>query len=135
MRLYFDIDDSWYERYDSYDFKQDVRNGITKSIVNRLLTEGKYSLTEEEARQIVKENKAEIIDKVVQNVSDAIIKRQEIKSLTPSLSELKNADAQVVKYFEEMVDKAIAKRFKQYGKISAKSHQTALLGMLLRLVL
>ena len=112
MRLYFDIDDSWYEGYDSYDFKQDVRNGITKSIVNRLLTEGKYSLTEEEARQIVKENKAEIIDKVVQKVSDVIIKKQEIKSLTPSFSELKNADAQVVKYFEEMVDKAIAKRFK-----------------------
>ena len=112
MRLYFDIDDSWYEGYDSYDFKQDVRNGIPKSIVNRLLTEGKYSLTEEEARQIVKENKAEIIDKVVQKVSDAIIKKQEIKSLTPSFSELKNADAQVVKYFEFMVDKAIAKRFK-----------------------
>lgn len=112
MRLYFDIDDSWYEGYDSYDFKQDVKNGIIKSIVNRLLTEGKYSLTEEEARQIVKENKAEIIDKVIQKVSDTIIKKQEIKSLTPSFSELKNADAQVVKYFEEMVDKAIAKRFK-----------------------
>ena len=112
MRLYFDIDDSWYEGYNSYDFKQDVRNGITKSIVNRLLTEGKYSLTEEEARQIVKENKAEIIDNVVQKVSDAIIKKQEIRSLAPSFSELKNADAQVVKYFEEMVDKAIAKRFK-----------------------
>ena len=112
MRLYFDIDDIWYEGYDSYDFKQDVKNGIIKSIVNRLLTEGKYSLTEEEARQIVKENKAEIIDKVVQNVSAAILKKQEIKSLAPSLSELKNADAQVVKYFEEMVDKAIAKRFK-----------------------
>lgn len=112
MRLYFDIDDSWYEGYDSYDFKQDVKNGIIKSIVNRLLTEGKYSLTEEEARQIVKENKSEIIDKVVQKVSDVIIKKQEIKSLTPSFSELKNADAQVVKYFEEMVDKAIAKRFK-----------------------
>ena len=112
MRLYFDIDENWYEGYDSYDFKQDVRNGITKSIVNRLLTEGKYSLTEEEARQIVKENKAEIIDKVVQNVTAVILKRQEIKSLTPSFSELKNADAQVVKYFEEMVDKAIAKRFK-----------------------
>lgn len=112
MRLYFDIDDNWYEGYESYDFKQDVRNGIIKSIANRLLTEGKYSLTEEEARQIVKENKAEIIDKVVQNVSATILKKQEIKSLTPSLSELKNADAQVVKYFEEMVDKAIAKRFK-----------------------
>ena len=112
MRLYFDIDDSWYEGYDSYDFKQDVKNGIIKSIVNRLLTEGKYSLTEEEARQIVKENKAEIIDKVVQKVSDTIIKKQEIKSLAPSFSELKNADAQVVKYFEEMIDKAIAKRFK-----------------------
>ena len=112
MRLYFDIDDSWYEGYDSYDFKQDVKNGIIKSIVNRLLTEGKYSLTEEEARQIVKENKAEIIDKVVQKVSDTIIKKQEIKSLAPSFSDLKNADAQVVKYFEEMVDKAIAKRFK-----------------------
>ena len=112
MRLYFDIDDNWYEGYDSYDFKQDVRNGITKSIVNRLLTEGKYSLTEEEARQIVKENKTEIIDKVVENVSAVILKKQEIKSLAPSFSELKNADAQVVKYFEEMVDKAIAKRFK-----------------------
>ena len=112
MRLYFDIDDSWYEGYDSYDFKQDVKNGIIKSIVNKLLTEGKYSLTEEEARQIVKENKAEIIDKVVQKVSDVILKKQEIKSLAPSFSELKNTDAQVVKYFEEMVDKAIAKRFK-----------------------
>ena len=112
MRLYFDIDDNWYEGYDSYDFKQDVRNGIVKSITKNLLTEGKYSLTEEEARQIVKENKAEIIDKVVQKVSDTIIKKQEIKSLAPSLSELKNADAQVVKYFEEMIDKAIAKRFK-----------------------
>ena len=112
MRLYFDIDDNWYEGYDSYDFKQDVRNGIVKSITKNLLTEGKYSLTEEEARQIVKENKAEIIDKVVQKVSDTIIKKQEIKSLTPSFSELKNADAQVVKYFEEMVDKAIAKRLK-----------------------
>ena len=112
MRLYFDIDDSWYEGYDSYDFKQDVRNGIVKSIAKNLLAEGKYSLTAEEVRQIVKENKAEIIDKVVQKVSDTIIKKQEIKSLTPSFSELKNADAQVVKYFEEMVDKAIAKRFK-----------------------
>lgn len=112
MRLYFDIDDNWYEGYDSYDFKQDVRDSIVKSITKNLLTEGKYSLTEEEARQIVKENKAEIIDKVVQNVTASILKKQEIKSLAPSFSELKNADAQVVKYFEEMVDKAIAKRFK-----------------------
>lgn len=112
MRLYFDIDDNWYEGYDSYDFKQDIRNSIVKSITKNLLTEGKYSLTEEEACQIVKENKAEIIDKVVQKVSDVILKKQEIKSLAPSFSELKNADAQVVKYFEEMVDKAIAKRFK-----------------------
>ena len=112
MRLYFDIDDNWYGVDDSYDFKQDIRNGIVDSITNNLLTEGNYSLTEEEARQIVKENKTEIIDKVVQNVSAVILKKQEIKSLTPSLSELKNADAQVVKYFEEMVDKAIAKRFK-----------------------
>lgn len=112
MRLSFDIDDNWYEGYDSYDFKKDIRDGIVKSITKNLLTEGKYSLTEEEARQIVKENKAEIIDKVVKNVSAAILKKQEIKSLAPSFSELKNADAQVLKYFEEMVDKAIAKRFK-----------------------
>lgn len=93
MRLYFDIDDNWYEGYDSYDFKQDVRNGIVKSITKNLLTEGKYNLTEEEARQIVKENKAEIIDKVVQKVSDVILEKQKIKSLAPSFSELKNADA------------------------------------------
>lgn len=112
MRLYFDIDDNWYNEYGSYSFQKDIRDGIVESITDNLLTEGKYSLTEEEARQIVKENKAEIIDKVVQNVSAVILKKQEIKSLAPSFSELKNADAQVVKYFEEMVDKAIAKRFK-----------------------
>lgn len=112
MRLYFDINDSWYDEYGSYSFQHDIRDGIVKSITRNLLAEGKYSLTEEEARQIVKENKAEIIDKVVQNVSAAILKKQEVKSLAPSFSELKNADAQVVKYFEEMVDKAIAKRFK-----------------------
>ena len=112
MRLYFDIDDSWYEGYDSYDFRKDIESGIVESITNRLLSEDKYSFAEEEARQIVKENKTEIIDKVVQIVSATILKKQEIKLLAPSLSELKNADAQVVKYFEEMVDKAIAKRFK-----------------------
>lgn len=112
MRLYFDIDDSWYEGYGSCGFKQDVRAGIVDAITDNLLTEGKYSLTEDEARQIVRENKDEIIDRVVQNVTATILKRQEIKSLAPSMSELRNADAQVVKYFEEMVDKAIAKRFK-----------------------
>lgn len=99
MRLYFDIDDNWYEEYDSYDFKQDVRNGIVKSITKNLLTEGKYSLTEEEARQIVKENKAEIIDKVVQKVSDVILKKQEIKSLAPSFSELKKCGCSSGKVF------------------------------------
>jgi hypothetical protein len=99
MRLYFDIDDNWYEGYDSYDFKQDVRNGIVKSITKNLLTEGKYSLTEEEARQIVKENKAEIIDKVVQKVSDVILKKQEIKSLAPSFSELKKCRCSSGKVF------------------------------------
>ena len=93
MRLYFDIDDNWYEGYDSYDFKQDVRNSIVKSITKNLLTEGKYSLTEEEARQIVKENKAEIIDKVVQKVSDVI------KSLAPSFSELKKCRCSSGKVF------------------------------------
>lgn len=112
MRLYFDIDDTWYEGYDSYDFRQDVRQGIIESIVNNLLAEGKYDLTEDEARQIVKENKGEIINRVVEAVTNSILKKKEIKSFAPSLSELKNADAQVVKYFEEMVDKAIAKRFK-----------------------
>lgn len=99
MRLYFDIDDNWYEGYDSYDFKQDVRNGIVKSITKNLLTEGKYSLTEEEARQIVKENKAEIIDKVVQKVSDVILEKQEIKSLAPSFSELKKCGCSSGKVF------------------------------------
>ena len=46
MRLYFDIDDNWYGVDDSYDFKQDIRNGIVDSITNNLLTEGNYSLTE-----------------------------------------------------------------------------------------
>ena len=112
MRLYFDIDDDWCDQYGYGDLKKEILDGAIKAIVNKVLTEGPFSSVEDEARQIVKENKTEIIDKVVQNVSATILKKQEIKALAPSMSELKNADAQVVKYFEEMIDKAIAKRFK-----------------------
>lgn len=48
---------------------------------------------------------------VVERVADKIAKKKSIVALTPKASELAAADKDNVAYFEQMIDRAIARKF------------------------
>lgn len=63
-------------------------------------------------REIVKARSNDIVDKVVNKVSDEIIKKKSIVNEMPKKSEVANISKEWENYFIELIDKAIAKRFK-----------------------
>ena len=71
-----------------------------------------YEAVRNDAKEIVKTYSNEIIDKVVDKVSDEILKKKSIVNEMPKKSEVANISKEWEKYFIELIDKAIAKRFK-----------------------
>lgn len=61
---------------------------------------------------MIDDNKDFIINAVIENVSDRIIKKKEISAQTPKAQELASINKENEKYFMKLIDKAIAKRFK-----------------------
>ena len=116
MRFYFDIDE--YEFQDEYgvDFKQSIHDGVIKSISDQVFynvtdTSGWYSEVQEQVKELVKARQDEICDKIVERVAEKVAKKKAIVAITPKASEIAAADKDNVAYFEQMIDKAIAKRF------------------------
>lgn len=71
-----------------------------------------YETVRSDAKEIVKNHSNEIIDRVVNKVSDEIIKKKSIVNEMPKKSEIANINKEWQDYFMELIDKAIAKRFK-----------------------
>ena len=71
-----------------------------------------YSTIKDDAKEIVKTHSKEIIDEVVVRVSNEILKKKAIVNEMPKKSEITNVNKEWEKYFVELIDKAIAKRFK-----------------------
>lgn len=71
-----------------------------------------YQSIKDDAKEIVKTNSNEIIDRVVDRVSNEIIKKKSIVNEMPKKSEVANISKEWQDYFMELIDKAIAKRFK-----------------------
>ena len=65
-----------------------------------------------DAKEIVKVHSNEIVDRVVDEVSDEIIRKKSIVNEMPKKSEVANINKEWQDYFMELIDKAIAKRFK-----------------------
>lgn len=66
----------------------------------------------DETKEIVKTHSNDIIDKVVDKVSNEIIRKKSIVNEMPKKSEIANISKEWQDYFIELIDKAIAKRFK-----------------------
>lgn len=66
----------------------------------------------EDVKGIVKDHSKEIVDRVVDNVSNEILRKKSIVDEMPKKSEVANISKEWEKYFMELIDKAIAKRFK-----------------------
>ena len=71
-----------------------------------------YETIRNDAKEIVKAHSNDIIDKVVNKVSDEILKKKSIVNEMPKKSEIANISKEWQDYFIELIDKSIAKRFK-----------------------
>ena len=71
-----------------------------------------YSTIKDDAKEMVKSHSKEIIDEVINRVSNEIIKKKAIADEMPKKSEITNINKEWENYFVELIDKAIAKRFK-----------------------
>ena len=67
---------------------------------------------EDEIKKLVKENKDDIIGKATDKVADKVLARKEIKDQMPKKKEINDINKEWRKYFEELIDKAIARKFK-----------------------
>lgn len=71
-----------------------------------------YHSIRDDVKEIVKIHSNEIVDKVVYKVSNEIMKKKSIVNEMPKKSEIANISKEWQDYFIELIDKAIAKRFK-----------------------
>ena len=66
----------------------------------------------QQANSIAKEHSDEIVDKVVERVYLKILAKKAIVDEMPKKTEVANINKEWERYFLELIDKAIAKRFK-----------------------
>ena len=71
-----------------------------------------YETVKNDAKEFIKTHSNDIINKVVDRVSDEVIKKKSIVNEMPKKSEIANISKEWQDYFIELIDKAIAKRFK-----------------------
>lgn len=71
-----------------------------------------YDAIKNDTKAIIKTHANDIIDRVVNIVSDEIIKKKSIVNEMPKKSEVASISKEWEDYFITLVDKAIAKRFK-----------------------
>ena len=116
MRFYFDIEDYEFNDYYGTSFQEEVMNNAVRCIVEDISRGAKnmkspYSIASQHVEQIIKDSSDEIIQGVIEKVAEKIARKKAITSITPKASENAAADEENIAYFEQMIDRAIARRF------------------------
>ena len=116
MRFYFDIDEYEFEDEYGVGFQQSVKNGAVSALAERIYhtessTDIWYSEVQKQIKELIKSRQDEICEKIVERVSEKIAKKKALVAITPKVAEIAAADESNVVYFEQMIDKAIARRF------------------------
>ena len=98
------------------DFKEAIVEVAIEKFIDKMydnyVNDNVYSTIKDDAKEIVKNHSKEIIDEVIARVSDEILKKKAIANEMPKKSEITNINKEWENYFVELIDKAIAKRFK-----------------------
>lgn len=71
-----------------------------------------YESIKNNVREIVKNRSDEIVSNVIYKVTEEILRKKAIVNEMPKKSEVNNISKEWQDYFIELIDKAIAKRFK-----------------------
>lgn len=116
MRFYFDIDDSAFEDEYGVDFRQAIKNGVVDALADEIYNHETdvnrwYSEVKQKIDELVKSRQNEICEMIVERVSEKIANKKALVAITPKASEIAAIDKENIAYFEQMIDKAIAKRF------------------------
>lgn len=117
MRFYFDIDDAEFYDESGLDFAETVKDRACEALIDRIWynsthPDSWYSDINKRINELLKSKQDDIIEAVVERVADKIAKKKALVEFTPKASEIAAIDKDNVNYFEEMIDKAIARRFK-----------------------
>lgn len=98
------------------DLKEAIVEVAIKKFIDKMydnyVNDNVYSTIKDDAKEIVKNHSREIIDEVIAIVSNEILKKKAIVNEMPKKSEITNINKEWENYFVELIDKAIAKRFK-----------------------
>lgn len=85
---------------------------IAQNIYNNYIDDkGSFSIRDS-VYSIVKTNSKEIVDRAIEAVSKEVLKKKAIKDEMPKKTELDKINKDWEKYFTELIDKTIAKRFR-----------------------
>lgn len=105
-----------YEEITGKDLKRIIADIAISKFVDKMydnyMNDRVYETIRNDAKEIVKVHSNEIVDRVVDEVSDEIIRKKAIVNEMPKKSEVANINKEWENYFVELIDKAIAKRFK-----------------------
>lgn len=85
---------------------------IAQNIYNNYIDDKGSFPIRDSVYSIMKTNSKEIVDRVIEAVSKEVLKRKAIKDEMPKKTELDKINKDWEKYFTELIDKAIAKRFR-----------------------
>lgn len=114
-----DLEEIYYaeeEHVKAKDFKEVIVevaiNRFIEEMYNDYMNDRVYSTIKDDAKEIVKTHSKEIIDDVINKVSNEIIRKKAIVNEMPKKSDITNINKEWENYFVELIDKAIAKRFK-----------------------
>lgn len=81
-------------------------------IYDDYVNDNAYESIRNDAKEIVKTHSKEIVDKTVDRVAAEILRKKAIVKEIPRVSEITNINKEWEKYFVDLIDKAIARRFK-----------------------
>ena len=105
-----------YEEITGKDLKEIIADIAIDRFIDKMyddyMNDKIFQAIKSDVQGIVKANSNEIVDRVVDRVSDEIIKKKSIVNEMPKKSEIANISKEWQDYFMELIDKAIAKRFK-----------------------
>lgn len=105
-----------YEYATYKDFKEAIVEAALDKFVNQLyhnaMNEMGYSTITKEIKEVVKEHTDEIVNSVIARITQEILRKKAIVAEMPKKSEVANISKEWEDYFIELIDKAIAKRFR-----------------------
>lgn len=83
-----------------------------EQMYNNYVDDKVYYSIRDDVKEIVKSHSNDIVNKVVDKVADEIMRKKSIVNEMPKKSEIANISKEWQDYFMELIDKAIAKKFK-----------------------